>query len=397
MQRLALIASHPVQYYVPLFRELARRIDLHVFYAHDATAAQQAAAGFGHAFTWDIDLKSGYSYSFLRNVAKNAGTDRFSGCDTPEIGARLREGSFTAVLALGWHLKSMIQGILAAKRIGLPVLVRGDSQLGTPRSRLKRITKSVVYPRFLRLFNAALYVGERNRDYYRFYNYPENSLFHSPHCVDTARFAASATAEARSSLRIRLGLSDADRLVLFAGKLLPFKRPLDVVEAVALLRASGVPTQLMVAGSGPLDSDLRALALSRNVPLHSLGFQNQTEMPAAYVAADLLCLPSTARETWGLVCNEALACGTPAVMSSEVGCAPDLASPGSVCQVFPIGNVTELANAMSKVLADPDGRERAALLSEHFTLARAADGIVSAMAYASRTQSSDAAERNFIR
>ncbi len=325
------------------------------------------------------------------------GTDHFWGCDTPEIHTHLRERSFTVVLSLGWHLKSMLQGIVAARRLKIPVLVRGDSQLATPRGRLKILAKSIIYPRLLRLFDAALYVGERNRSYFLHYGYPEHCLFHSPHCVDTERFSAAASPQARAVLRSRLGLTEADKLVLFAGKLIPFKRPLDVVDGVAQLRADGFAAHLMIAGSGPLSDELRARAASLGVHCHYLGFQNQSEMPAAYAAADLLCLPSNGRETWGLVCNEALACGTPAVMSSEVGCAPDLASPGSVCQVFPMGNVTELANAMSKVLSDPDGRERAALLSEHFTLARAADGIMSAMAYASRRQSSDAAERNFIR
>ena len=101
---LAILASHPVQYYAPLFRELAKHIGLHVFYAHNATAEQQAAAGFGQAFTWDVDLTSGYQHSFLRNAANRPGTDCFSGCDTPEIKERLRAGNFNAALSLGWHL-----------------------------------------------------------------------------------------------------------------------------------------------------------------------------------------------------------------------------------------------------------------------------------------------------
>ncbi len=374
--RLAILASHPVQYYAPLFRELASRIDLHVFYAHDATATQQAAAGFDHAFTWDIDLKSGYSYSFLRNVAKMAGTDSFSGCDTPEIGIRLREGQFTVVLALGWHLKSMLQGIFAAKRQGLPVLVRGDSQLGTPRGRLKKFAKSIVYPHLLRMFDAALYVGERNRDYYQYYGFPKERLFHSPHCVDTERFAKAATSESRASMRTRLGIVDADKLVLFAGKLLPFKRPLDVVEAITLLRASGIQAQLMVAGSGPLDVEIRETAENRGVPLHRLGFQNQTEMPAAYAAADLLCLPSTARETWGLVCNEALACSRPIVVSAQVGCAPDLAADGNVGRAFPMGDVKALATALEACIKNPPTQEAISSVSNRYNISSAADGII---------------------
>ena len=85
-----------------MFRELAKRVDLHVFYAHSATPEQQAAAGFGRAFEWDIPLTEGYSFSFLNNISKRPGTDWFGGGDTPEIYDLLKGGHFTVVLTLGF-------------------------------------------------------------------------------------------------------------------------------------------------------------------------------------------------------------------------------------------------------------------------------------------------------
>ena len=77
--RLAVLTSHPIQYYAPLFRALAQVVDLHVLFAHRATPAEQARAGFGTPFEWDVDLTSGYAHSFLKNVARQPGTDRFPG------------------------------------------------------------------------------------------------------------------------------------------------------------------------------------------------------------------------------------------------------------------------------------------------------------------------------
>ena len=229
--RLAVVTSHPIQYYAPLFRELAARIDVHVFYAHRATPEQQAAAGFGEAFDWDVDLLSGYAYAFLRNVAARPGADHFAGCDTPEIGLRLREGRFDAALVFGWNLKSSVQAVWAAKSLGLPVLVRGDSQLDTPAFGLETIGQGTgLSAVLLRAFDAALYVGSRSKAYYEHYRYPADRLFFSPHCVDTDRFATEATVAARRHLRAELGVGQDERLVLFAGKLLPFKRPGDVIE-----------------------------------------------------------------------------------------------------------------------------------------------------------------------
>ncbi len=381
---LAVLTSHPIQYYAPLFRHLAQRLDLHVFYAHDATRAQQAAAGFGSAFQWDIDLTSGYAHSFLNNVSKNPSATQFSGCDTPEIAARLREGRFDAVLTLGWHLKSLLQGVWAAKRLKLPVLVRGDSQLGTPRGPAKRWAKALAYPALLRIFDAALYVGAHNRSYYLHYGYPEARLFRSPHCVDAERFAAGATLEAREALRAGLGVGPATRLVLFAGKLVAFKRPIDVVDAVAGLRARGIGAHAMIAGAGDFEAAARARAEERGVPLHVLGFQNQSQMPAAYAGADALVLPSTGGETWGLVCNEALACGTPIIVSEAVGCAPDLAADGWVGRTFPLGNAAACADALANLFADPPSRTEIAAVSARFSITAAADGILTALAAVTR-------------
>src|SRR6185369_3094545 len=131
-----------------------------------ATPADQAQAGFEVLVDWDVDRLDGYEHCCWHNIANPPDLGRFTGCDTPEIRARLKDGRFDALLVQGWHLTCFIQAILAAKARGLHVLVRGDSHLGTPRSRLKKGAKALVYPAFLRLFDAALYVGKRSRAYY---------------------------------------------------------------------------------------------------------------------------------------------------------------------------------------------------------------------------------------
>lgn len=375
MTRLAILASHPIQYHGPLFRELAKRVDLHVFFAHKATPQQQASAGFGTEFEWDVDLTSGYAHSFLSNVARTPGTGHFSGCDTPDIGGKLRAGGFDALLVMGWHLKSFLQGLYAARRIGLPVLIRGDSHLETPRSDIKRLGKALIYPTFLRQFRIALYVGERSRAYYRHYGYPDERLVFSPHCVDNEWFAARATQEARAGLRTKLGVLPETRIVLFAGKLVPFKRPRDVVDAVANCRAQGLGVEVMLAGDGELKPMLAEAAHSMGVPLHALGFCNQTEMPSAYAAADCLVLPSDGRETWGLVANEALASGCPIIVSQSCGCAPDLAIDGVAGRAFVTGDIEQLGNRMTAVFASPPSQSAIATISQRHSLSAAADGI----------------------
>ena len=133
--RLSIVTSHPVQYQTPLFRELARRCDVHVYFAHRATSQDQAAAGFNVAFDWDVDLLGGFEHTFLENVARQPTLERFAGCDTPSIAAEIARYRPAALLLMGWHLKCYWQAIYGARRAGIPVMVRGDSHLETPRMR----------------------------------------------------------------------------------------------------------------------------------------------------------------------------------------------------------------------------------------------------------------------
>jgi len=384
--RLAIVASHPIQYQAPVFRRLAQQVDLKVFYAHRATPEDQAAAGFGVPFEWDIDLLSGYAHEVVANVSKTPGTGRFLGCDTPQLADRLVHDGYAAVLVMGWHLKTFWQAALACRRRGIPVLVRGDSQLGTPRSWAKGVAKSLLYPPGLRIFSAALYVGQRSREYFRAYHYPEDRLFFSPHCIDAKWFADRATARHRNTLRSSLGVESDETLLLFAGKLVEFKRPLDVVRAAAMLRSSGRNVSVLVAGSGPLAGAMQREAEQNAVPLRMLGFQNQSEMPAAYAASDMLVLPSDGRETWGLVANEALACGRPVIVSDAVGCAPDLAGDGLAGRVFELGDCSGLAEVIADLADNPPRREGIVAKSSAYSVEATCNGIVQAGRQSGRIQ-----------
>jgi glycosyltransferase involved in cell wall biosynthesis len=376
--RLAIVASHPIQYQVPIFRELARRVDVEVFFAHRASPQDQANAGFGAAFDWDIDLYSGYRHNFLRNVSSNPGTDHFTGCDTPEIYARIGPQRYDAVLVMGWHLKSMLQAAFAARFRRIPVLVRGDSHLLTVRSKTKLIAKRFAYPIGLRAFNAALFVGQRSKEYYEHYRYPLDRLFFSPHCVDTKWFAERSAGDVGAACRSRLGIGVHERVVLFAGKLLHAKRPFDLIAAAARLERLGTPVSLLIAGSGPLEDEVKRQAAVAGVSLHPLGFRNQTEMPEVYAASNVLAVPSSA-ETWSLVVNEALACGKPVVVSDAVGCAPDLVGDGIAGRIYPAGDCYQLAAAIEKMISSPPSLAAIAQKSKTYSVEAACEGIIRAL------------------
>jgi hypothetical protein len=122
-----------------------------------------------------------------------------------------------------------------------------------------------------------------------------------------------------------------------------WRRPatLDLVRAVAA-PAAGLS---VVVGGGPGTAVGGSRGPGRSVSW--AGVLNQSEMGAAYAAADCLALPSQS-ETWGLVVNEAMATGLPCVVSDRVGCAPELVAPGETGEVFPAGDVGALAAALQR-------------------------------------------------
>jgi glycosyltransferase involved in cell wall biosynthesis len=349
---LGILASHPIQYQAPLFRALSDTINLEVLFAH-RPSAQQQAAGFGGAFEWDVDLLTGYNHRFLRNVARRPSSSRFLGCDNPELNTLIRGTRFDAFIVYGWNLKTYWQAVNACHKEKIPVLVRGDSQLNTNTRSAKSTLKQLVYPRLLRQFDGFLAVGRRNEEYLRHYNVPADRIYFTPHCVDNDWFGlrAKEARPKRDAMRTTWGASPQTVVALYVGKFNTKKRPLDLVNALQKLTRSSRQVMAVFVGSGDLEPRLRSAVARSNVRAFFAGFRNQTELPSYYVAADVLVLPSDGGETWGLVVNESMACGLPAIVSDAVGCGPDLVEQGATGFTYKCGDVDALAANLAQVAA----------------------------------------------
>ncbi|HUF47144.1 MAG TPA: glycosyltransferase family 4 protein [Vicinamibacterales bacterium] len=386
--RVAVVASHPIQYQAPWFRALAEAVDLEVFFCHRQDGAGQAAAGFGQAFDWDVPLFEGYRSSWLENRAREPSVDRFGGCDTPEVADRLADGRFDACIVSGWYLKSYLQAIRACRRLGVAVLSRGDSHLGGPRRTVTRAAKYLPYRWLLGRIDAHLFVGSANRAYLRHYGVPEERLFFAPHFVDRGWFAGRANEARRggqaSALRREWGIDPDGRVALFVGKLIDIKRPGDFVAAMGRLAADGARVHGVIVGAGPLEGRLRTAARAAGAPVTFAGFQNQSALPAYYAAADVLVLPSHA-ESWGLVCNEAMSCGVPIIVSDGVGAGRDLTDGRRTGLVYPAGDTSALAAAVRCMLEavrleSEAVRQALATMMKRFSVEQAVEGTLAALA-----------------
>lgn len=372
---LAILATHPIQYQVPIWQQLAARgtVPFEVWYLTAHGVKPSLDPQFGKVFSWDMDILGGYPHRFPPDpVPQQLGG--FWEVRLPSgFRERLKSGQIKVVLVHGWNVRACWEAVYFAHRVGVKVWMRGDSNDLKPDTGAKRLIKRWLLRSLLHRVNGFLCVGEANKRLYQNYGINEDRLFSGPHCVDNQRFAAQAKQYApdRQALRRAWGIPDSAYCLLFVGKFISKKRPLDLIAAAQWLVTldPNRPYHLLFVGTGGLGDELRKgcqvvhdaesgkVADTGDVgcgpPASFAGFLNQTEISRAYIAADALVLPSDPGETWGLVVNEAMASGLPCVVSAACGSAEDLVVPLDPRLCFPLGDIETLVEAIRHLADHP--------------------------------------------
>ncbi len=385
--RLGYFVSHPIQYQAPLLRQIAAQpdIDLTVYFTSDFSVHGYLDQGFGVEVAWDTPLLDGYKYEVLPNrMLKNARHDRQI---SSGIFRRLRRNRFDAVWIHGYSSFNSLQVMLGCKLLGIPVLLRSDSTLfDRDRSAWKLRVKILFFRALRSSVSGVLACGTANRKYWEHYFGDGCPIFDVPYAVDNKFFQqrAGEAAARRDALRAELGLEPGRPVLLFASKLQPRKRCLDLVDAFHRITAGpDIDRQpyLLIIGDGDDRKEVERRAAG-NPSIRLLGFHNQSQLPRFFDLCDLFILPSI-HEPWGLVVNEAMNAGRPILVSDEVGCQPDLVQDGKNGFVFSAGNVDSLVAALQRALSAPGeltrmGRESLRIVAL-YSFDRDLDGLRSAL------------------
>ena len=357
--RLMVVNTHPIQYFAPLYRRIAESedIDITVCYCSRQSLGEgHVDSGFGKVVTWDIPLLEGYTHRFLPNPFGDRGVRGFTSIFNPAVVSELRKERPDAVLIHGHNTATALLALATAKFFGIRVFMRSETHLLLKRSVLKRALRRPLMSLFYRMCDACLYIGSRNREFYEAHGVPQTKLFAVPYSVDNQRFAAVAEAARvrREELRRGLGVPAMRPVVLFVSKLIPRKRPADLLLAYLRLRRSGVDATLMFVGEGELRVQLERDAARSEfaADIRFTGFVNQRSLPEYFVLADVFVLPSE-DEPWGLILNEVMCTGTPVVAAEDIGAVPDLVIAGETGLTYSAGDIEGLAKQIKHVLLDP--------------------------------------------
>ncbi len=322
-KRLAIISTHPIQYNAPLFRLLTQTIDLKVFYTWSQAQESVADKEFGRKIVWDIPLLEGYDYEFIENIS-NKPKQQFNGLVNPELIPAIENWHPDAVLVFGWNFSSHFKAMRHFHG-RIPVWFRGDSTLLDEKKSLRTILRRSVLRFVYSFVDHAFYVGENNRKYFLAHGLKDRQLSFAPHAIDNARFGSEEAVAKGKQWRNQLGYTDNDIVLLYAGKISERKNIIPFTQQFInyIDNTSESRLKILIVGNGDSETLL---------PIHNsikrIEFQNQSKMPALNYVADIVALPSSYGETWGLVINEAMAAGKPVIVTNKVGCAIDLVEQG---------------------------------------------------------------------
>lgn len=368
-QRVLLICSHPVQYASAVFRLMAGhpKLDILVVYCSLQGAEAGVDPEFGIEIKCDRPLMEGVPWVSVPNRSHTPGLKRFFGLVNPGLWKLIRTGHFDAVAVFtGYMYASFWIAAVVTKLYGIPLLFGTDITTLRPLDDKpwKARLKPLLAPLLFRMVDVVGVGSNAGKDLMRRLGIPEDRIVLTPFVVDNDWWKVQATQVDTAAVRREWGVPADAILVLFCAKLQPWKRPLDLLAAIA--RANVPQVYVVYAGEGPLRQQVETQALRLGIAdrVRMLGFVEQSQLPAFYTAGDLLVVPSEQDACPVVVC-EAMLCGTPVVLSDEVKGRFELVEDGSTGFVYPCGDIEALTATLRQALGDREKLRRLGQEARH--------------------------------
>jgi len=343
--RLVILTEIISPYRIPLFNDLARHaeVDSHVIFLaeNDPTLRQWQVYKKEIQFSYEV-LPSWRKRFGKHNLLLNRGLARALAASAPDV-----------ILCGGYNYVASWQSLGWARRRKIPFFLWSESNAQDLRR--GHAVVEFLKSEFLRRCSGFVVPGDAAREYLVHQKVQEDVIFTAPNAVDNDLFAAFAAVARKNAAAHRQDLVLPERYFLFAGRLVREKGVFELLSAYAKLdESSRRQIGLVFAGDGASREQLEAQAASVSPGvIRFAGFAQREELAIYYALAAILVLPTYA-DTWGLVVNEAMACGLPVILSRAAGCASELVRENWNGLLVAPRDVASLSLAMRSVAEQPD-------------------------------------------
>ncbi len=353
--KLAIVISHPIQHWVPVYQALtaSQELIVKVFFVAENGAHEHYDAQFAQKVQWDLPLLDGYDSEFLTpgKILEDFG---FFSVDDKNIRSQLQRFSPDFVWVHGYAQRINWRSISAVKKQA-KFIYTSDSNVDDQRAWWRKALKRTVVKTFLNKCHYFLSCSPKNRAYLIEYGVSEAQIIDTAFPIDMARWqhqAAQIDDSQNQALRDQLGLAADHRVVLFAGKLIDHKRPQDLLEAIHLLREQKV-SALMV-GSGDKRAELERLVEQYQLQdrVKFTGFVNQSALADYFSVADIFVFPSN-KEPYGAIASEVLPFGLPIIATRTIGAVGASIKEKENALLYSWGDTRALADNIQCLLSDP--------------------------------------------
>ena len=385
--RVAVLATHPIHYHIQLYKRLAQvsGMDVTMLFCSRFGLSRQIDPTFGVAVQWyDQSILDGCKHKFLANPLWERGPHSVYATISPSIFIELTRNAYDALIVQGYAGITEWIAIAAAKVKSCRVLFRGETALNPGASTSSKALRWIIMRALSQSVDIFLPIGTKSKEFYLRYGIEAERLVQAPYAVDNSFFLSQAR-ELRGrkrEIRRSFGISMDIPVVLYISKLIPRKRPLDLVQAFEKLTE---PAVLLMVGDGPLRAAIEDYATRRNIrTVIMAGFQKQDALSQFYAIGDIFVLPSE-YEPWGLVVNEAMSFELPIMTTHGVAAAADLVGKENGV-VYEPGDIDSLAAGLQRLVQHKDQREamgkRSAEIIRNWNLDASVAGICQGIARA---------------
>jgi glycosyltransferase involved in cell wall biosynthesis len=341
-RRLVVLTEIIAPYRIPVFNALAERedVDLHVIFLSETDHSMRQ---------WRVYAEeTRFSYEVLPSWRGRLG--KYNILVNHRVASALRRARPEVIVCGGYNYLASWQALRWARRNRVQFLLWCESTASDCRG--EHLLVEQLKENFLRSCDGFVVPGKSALEYLQRLGAPLEKVFVAPNAVDTNLFATGERMVREKAERVRQKLGLPSRYFLFVGRLVKAKGVFDLLDAYSRLDAElRSQVGLVFAGDGPQRAELEAMA--RDIypgAVHFPGFVHRDELASYYSLAECLVLP-THSDTWGMVVNEAMACGLPVICTDVAGCAADLVKANG--RLVAPGNVRQLAEAMREVADDP--------------------------------------------